>query len=62
MTQPDDLIDLDPNQTPASDVDLNNQNQTEAKGFPMAAATVIGVGALVVLIALMLIVRKRLRA
>ena len=62
MTQPDDLIDLDPNQTPASDVDLNNQNQTEAKGFPMAVATVIGVGALGALIVLMLILRKRLRA
>lgn len=62
VTQPDDLIDLDPNQTPASDVDLNNQNLTEAKGFPMAVATVIGVGALGALIVLMLILRKRLRA
>ena len=61
MTEPDELVDLDENETPASNVDLNKQNPTEAKGFPIAVATVIGIGALAALIVLMLIVRKRLR-
>ncbi len=59
VTTPDNLVDLDENETPAANLDLNGQG---AKAFPMAVAIVIGVGALAALIVLLVWIRKRMKS
>lgn len=59
VTEPDDLVDLDENDTPAANIDLDGQG---AKALPMAAAVVIGVGALAALIVLIVWIRKRMKS
>lgn len=59
VTEPDDLVDLDENDTPAANIDLDGQG---AKALPMAAAVAIGVGALAALIVLILWIRRRMKS
>lgn len=59
VTTPDNLVDLDENQAPAANIDLNGQG---AKAFPLAAAVVIGVGALAALLVLAVWIRKRMKS
>ncbi len=59
VTQPDELVDLDENDTPAANIDLDGQG---AKALPMAAAIVIGVGALAALIVLLVWIRRRMKS
>lgn len=61
VTEPEELVDLDENETPAADLNLN-KDEAVAKGFPMAVAAIIGGGALIALIILLLIVRKRIKS
>ena len=59
VTPPDNLVDLDENQEPAANLDLDDQG---AKTFPFAAAVVIGVGALAALLVLVVWLRKRMKS
>ena len=63
VTEPEELVDLDDIETPTGNVDLDDKDSgIGGKGFPLVAAAVIGLGALAVLIALILIVRKRMKS
>ena len=63
VTEPEELVDLDDIETPTGNVDLDKKDSgIGGKGFPLVAAAVIGLGALAVLIALILIVRKRMKS
>ena len=59
VTTPDNLVDLDENQAPAANIDLDGNG---AKAFPFAAAVVIGVGALAALLVLAVWIRKRMKS
>ena len=59
VTTPDNLVDLDENQAPAANIDLDGNG---AKAFPLAAAVVIGVGALAALLVLAVWIRKRMKS
>lgn len=62
VTEPDDLIDLDEVETPAGNVELNEKDSTGATGLPIAVAGAVGGAALIALIGLLLIVRKRMQS
>ena len=59
--EPEELVDLDDTETPAADIDLE-KSKASKKRFPIIASVIIGVGALALLIALFLFVRKRTKA
>ena len=59
VTTPDNLVDLDENQAPAANIDLDGNG---AKAFPFAAAVVIGVSALAALLVLAVWIRKRMKS
>lgn len=59
VTTSDNLVDLDENQAPAANIDLDGNG---AKAFPFAAAVVIGVGALAALLVLAVWIRKRMKS
>ena len=59
VTTPDNLVDLDENQAPAANIDLDGNG---AKAFPFAAAVVIGVVALAALLVLAVWIRKRMKS
>lgn len=63
IQEPQDLIELDDNETPAADINLDDKDSKSGKNaLPLVASALIGVGALAVLIALIIIVRKRLKS
>ena len=59
--EPEELVDLDDTETPAADIDLE-KSKASKKRFPIVASVIIGAGALALLIALFLFVRKRTKA
>lgn len=61
VTEPDDLVDLDDVETPAGNVDLDDKDAQGATGLPIAVAGAVGGAAIIALIGLLLIVRKRMQ-
>lgn len=62
VTEPDDLVDLDDVETPAGNLDLDDKDAAGATGLPIAVAGAVGGAAIIALIGLLLIVRKRMQS